>query len=789
MKRIPESGIVGEAALREAAATECGQVMGLVRAALAAKLGETGYQCIEAMYPDRVICCKDGRYYAYAYTIGEDNQVTLGEPQEVIEQYLPVRMAEAAAGDFLEAADPEGLAWDATLIRSGLSLNNTFYPDAVLREAVPLFAGRPIFAKGDLQHMKGEGKDVRNIVGWISEPKFIEGASPDTGRAAGRVNFSAATNLRAVLADAWKRGKKDLAGLSIDADGTATSATREGKRVRVATRISKVNSVDLIVEPGAGGALVRMVEAANSDEEHDNMKLKQHMLEAIAAALPVEFARINAETITEEDLVKAYREAVSAPAKPAGVSQAEWDAMDMKAKMKCCADHAKASMKEAAPGVTAGEVAEQVRMVEARAYARSTIATSKLPQAAQDKLLSDFTKRERFAEADVDAAIKAERAYLAHFTESGRVQIDATGNIQVEDRSVKIAGMFDAFFDPKHKDHRQAQSFKECYIEITGDRRVTGRLADMDRARMAESLGAAFHESVDTTTFSYVLGDAITRRLLADYRTPNQYDVWQPLASIVPASDFRTQHRTRYGGYGDLPIVLQGDPYTSLASPTDEEATYAVAKRGGTEDLTLEAVKNDDVGMIRQIPTKLSRSAKRTLAKFVLDFIRTNPLIYDGVAFFDNAHANLGAAALDATALAARRLAILKQTEAGSADRLGIPAKNLVVPLDLQGTAVDLFKNLTNVNDKTFIQNLALTVIPIWYWIDATDWAMTVDKDDMPWLEIAFLDGNEEPSLFVQDNPTVGSVFSNDKITYKMRHIYGGEVTNYRGADKSVVAN
>src|SRR3990172_2890760 len=140
-KAIPSAGIIGEAALREAAATECGQVMNLVRAALQAKLGEV-YTSIEAMYPDRVVACRDGRYYAYAYTIGEDNQVTLGDAQEVIEQYVPVRMAEAC-DSFLEAADPEGKTWDAVLIRAGLSANQTFYPDAVLREAVPLFEVAP----------------------------------------------------------------------------------------------------------------------------------------------------------------------------------------------------------------------------------------------------------------------------------------------------------------------------------------------------------------------------------------------------------------------------------------------------------------------------------------------------------------------------------------------------------------------------------------------------------------------------------------------------------------------
>lgn len=763
MKTVPPTGIVGEAALREAAATELGQVMNLVRAALSDKLGPNDYPMIEAIYPDRVIACSKGRYWSYTYAIGADNQVSLGDAVEVVEQYVPVKMTEGrnesgGASDFLEAVDAEGIEWDATLIRAGLSLNNTFYPDAVLREAAPLFEGRPVFAKPDAVHVKGGGKDVNAIVGWISQPKFIEGKSPDSGRLQGRVSLSTASTLRAVLADAWKRGKKDLAGLSIDAEGLAKTELREAKKVRVAKSITRVNSVDLIVEPGAGGALVRMVEAADPDSpmEKSEMKLKERMLEAIKAKKPELYATINPETITDEELEARYAEALTpAPAK-------------------------------AAPGPTADDVAEQVRMVEARADMRVAIAGSKLPEAAQQKLLAQFKGMEKFTEADVKAAIDAERKYLAHFTESGKVKLDDAGQIVVEDRAAKVADMFDAFFDPAHKNHRAVQSFKECYIEMTGDRKVTGRLENMDRAKLREALGARFAESMDSSTLSYTLGDSITRRLIADYNIPDQFSAWRPIVNVVPVNDFRTQERTRFGGYGDLPTVSQGAPYAALSSPSDEHATYSVAKKGGTEDLTLEMIKNDDVGAIRRIPIALSRAAKRTLGKFVFDFIRTNPTLYDGVAFFHATHGNLGANALDATYLAAARLRMLKQTEAGSSERLGIPPKFLIVPVDLQETAVNLFNRNTNL-DKTFINSMSLSIIPVWYWTDTNDWAIGADPMDIPSIEVGFLDGNEEPELLVQDQPNVGSMFTNDKITYKIRHIYGGQVINYRGFDKSVV--
>ena len=65
---------------------------------------------------------------------------------------------------------------------------------------------------------------------------------------------------------------------------------------------------------------------------------------------------------------------------------------------------------------------------------------------------------------------------------------------------------------------------------------------------------------------------------------------------------------------------------------------------------------------------------------------------------------------------------------------------------------------------------------------------MSADINDIPGIEICFLDGQQEPELFVQDMPNVGSMFSNDKLTYKIRHIYGGAVKEYRGWQKNVVA-
>ena len=759
MKTIPQDGLIGLSALREAASGEYRQIMELVAAALAAKLGfppeDTWRVNVEAMFADRAIVRRNGRYWAYAYTLGADNQVTLADAQEVIEEYVPVALREAAAAEVLqEAKDGAGTVWDAVLIRAGAAkTSGWFYPDAVLREAASKFEGARVFVKGDVEHLKGEGKHPRNVIGWISNAHFVEGAAPDTGYMAGLVNITAGeTTLRANLVDAWKRGKRDLVGLSIDAVGKAKKAMREAAKAgvnKVATVIDRVKSVDLIVEPGAGGALVRMVEAADPVEEQE-MSLKKRMLDTIKARKPTLFASIDAETVTDDELEAHYREALAEPAEPGQAAAA-------------------------GAGITREEVNAQIRMVEARSYARVAIAEAKLPQIAKDKLKKQFAGEDaHFLEADVDAAIAAERDYLAKLTPSGKVVMGE--HIEVEDRSEKTGQMLEAFFDPAHKDHRATQSIKELYIELTGDRRVTGRLEHCDMSRMRESLGGlAMRESLDSTTFGYVLGDSITRRMVAEFRAAVQYDAWRKICTVVPVNDFRTQDRTMFGGYGDLPAVNQGAPYAALGSPSDLQATYAVTKRGGTEDITLEMIKNDDVGSIRRIPVKLGRAAKRTLAKFVFDFIRTNPNIYDGVAFFHANHGNLGSTAFSDAEYAVVRLAMMKQTELSSSDRMGIGPSMILCPLDLEKAASDAFRRSTNL-DETFVQSLHPTIIPVWYWTDATDWAAAADPMDIPGIEVGFLDGQEEPELFVQDAPNQGSMFSNDKLTYKIRHIYGGNV-------------
>lgn len=790
IKPIPP-GHAGFDRITEAVTTEFGQLMDLVRQALRDKLRSTPgaadyYVDVSAIYADRVVSRVAGRLMAYPYTLKADNTVMVGDGAEVVMQFAAVR--ESAGGDtstFREAADG---SIEVTIIKAGVSTNGVFYPDAALREAVPLFEGVRVFNKADAVHKAGGGKDVAALLGGIYSVRFIEGATPDTGRLVGTFKPLNDTDPVVVkMTEAVRRGMQGLMGLSIDADARTGKATVGGAKLRAVKQFVKAHSVDLIVEPGAGGGLDRLTEAATDPSDSTNPQpsagastMKTRLLTALALISAVAHARLT-EASPELDVLATLAEACETAGIKMGavIAAAKGDntEADVRKLLEAVKAPAQAATQPGASAMTQAEFDARTRLMEARFYARTAVAGSTLPQAAKDKLLPELVGRDRLTEADVDTAIKAEREYLARFTESGR-PTSGMPRIEVGDRTTQVADMLDAFFDPKHKDHRNVRSFRECYAEITGDRGVTGKI---DRVRLTESVG--------TDTFADVLGNSITRRMQAAYNDAVAYQAWREVVTVAPVNDFRTQERTEMGGFGDFPVVAERGPYLDITDPSDDKATYSVAKYGGKIAVSFEAIKNDDVAALRRIPVNLGRAAQRQLYGFVFNVFAANAAIYDTVALYHASHANLFTGALTAAQYAAHRLGMMKQTGRDTAKRMGIGPSMLLVPMDLEETAADLFRRNTN-NDATFVQSLSPTIIPVASWTDVNDWVTLANPADGPVIELGFLDGQEEPTLLTQDSPTEGAVFTNDMISYKLRHIYGRTVyvDGFKFTTKAVVA-
>lgn len=98
----------------------------------------------------------------------------------------------------------------------------------------------------------------------------------------------------------------------------------------------------------------------------------------------------------------------------------------------------------------------------------------------------------------------------------------------------------------------------------------------------------------------------------------------------------------------------------------DKQATIALATYGELFSITRQAIINDDLNMLTDVPMKLGRAAKSTIADLVYAILTSNPKIStDNVSLFDKAkHANvLEGAAMDVASLDKARQLMRVQKE------------------------------------------------------------------------------------------------------------------------------
>jgi hypothetical protein len=339
------------------------------------------------------------------------------------------------------------------------------------------------------------------------------------------------------------------------------------------------------------------------------------------------------------------------------------------------------------------------------------------------------------------------------------------------------------------------RSFREAYLDITGHRPAAWG-EDVNRRILRESFGAGFDsavrsaESLDASSWAQALGDSLTRRMIRMYGQPSLASWRKVVSEVVPVMDFRQQKRVRVGGYGLLPEVAEGAPYQPLQSPGDEEAVYSIIKRGGTEDLTLEMIANDDIGAIRSVPRNMGLAAAITLYRFVWDLLITNvTCTYDGTALFHTNHANTtNPLVLNQTGLSTARRLMRKQAAYGaSTNILSLTPRLLVVPADLEEMAFQLTTSAVAVpstpagpsDTPNIHRGMDFEVLD--YWTDTNDWFLAADPMMCPLIEVGFYQGREEPELFTQADANTGTMFNADKFTYKLRHIYSGTPLEHRG--------
>lgn len=339
-----------------------------------------------------------------------------------------------------------------------------------------------------------------------------------------------------------------------------------------------------------------------------------------------------------------------------------------------------------------------------------------------------------------------------------------------------------------------------------------GMLEGSDRAALA------FKEAMSRSDFSYLFGDVIDRQLLAAYQT--RQPQWPAYAKRGRVRDFRTVKRyTLDGGEAVLNKVKELAPY-KLRTVADGSYSYAVEKYGDQIAVSWEAMVNDDLDALADLPTRLGNAARRTEEQFAAALFTdsTGP----DSTFFSTAHRNIinttviGSTVTPNPPLSITALQQAMQVLAQQLDTDGGPifveGMTLVVPPALMVPAQNIL-NATQImaatgggdgtgNDQLLTNNwmanqLQLIVNPWLPIVNTTSgntaWYLFANPAvGRPAMEVGFLMGHETPELWVRSpnavrvgggpvSPEEGD-FDHDAVQYRVRMVLGGTLMDHKSA-------
>jgi len=153
-------------------------------------------------------------------------------------------------------------------------------------------------------------------------------------------------------------------------------------------------------------------------------------------------------------------------------------------------------------------------------------------------------------------------------------------------------------------------------------------------------------------------------------------------------------------------------------------------------------------------------------------------------------HANLLTTAFSENQLTTVSIAMGKQTEPGSSRRLGLMPKFVLVPTDLVATALIVrntkFKTGSANNDANPWYEM-FEVVHVPSFTETDHWACVADPKIAEAIVLGWFQGRREPEIFVADDSVVGSMFTNDEMRIKVRFFLCVGVADWRPLHKSNV--
>ncbi len=297
-----------------------------------------------------------------------------------------------------------------------------------------------------------------------------------------------------------------------------------------------------------------------------------------------------------------------------------------------------------------------------------------------------------------------------------------------------------------------------------------------------EVVAAAFTQGA--SDFPVLLENTMHKALQASYATAAL--TWNRFCATGSVSDFRASNRYRTGSFGSLDAVNELGEYVNKTIPDGEKGSITAGTKGNIINLSRTAIINDDLGAFVGLAGMLGRAAARTVEVDVYALLALNgglgPAMADGKTLFHADHGNIGtAAAISMAAIDADRVAMAMQKDVSGNDYLDLRPSVLLVPIGLGGTARSINDaqydpDTANKLQKPNVVNGLFRDIVDTPRLSGTRRYLFAEATEAPVLEVAFLDGVQEPFIELQNG------FDVDGARYKVRLDYGVGAIDYRGA-------
>ena len=338
---------------------------------------------------------------------------------------------------------------------------------------------------------------------------------------------------------------------------------------------------------------------------------------------------------------------------------------------------------------------------------------------------------------------------------------------------------------------RQALMARAGYEEVVRDNVYNGMtLREYARMSLTErGIGVASYNPMQmvgfalthsTSDFGNILLDVANKALLQGWEEAEEtFELWTKKGSL---SDFKTAHRVGMGGFPSLRQVREGAEYKYVTTG-DKGETIALATYGEIFSITRQAIINDDLNQLTDVPTKMGRAAKATIGDLVYAVLIENPKLSDGKALFSADHKNLSTGAIDVTSLDKARQLMRVQKEGERS--LNIRPAYVLVPTVLETLASQTIKSASvkgadvNAGIENPIRNFAEIISePRLDDADPAAWYLAARKGSDT-IEVAYLNGVDTPYIDQQEG------FTTDGVATKVRIDAGVAPLDYRGLVKS----